>query len=228
VYGATQACLSRPILSLVPRPVFLDVDNTLLDNDAAKAALEWRISAAVARAVAQRFWQLYEIVRDANDYVDFPETIARLAAERPKEAATIARILDELPYRSFLYPAALETIERLWRDATPVILSDGDPVFQRRKIERAGLTAAVRGNVLIYVHKEQRLAEMLHRFTGPRPVFVDDKARILGQIERQLPDAVTVHVLQGRYASEPVGAGDPEPDLEIARIADLPDAIAKA
>lgn len=207
--------------------MFLDVDNTLLDNDAAKAALGSRIAAAVPSDVARRFWELYQAVRDAKDYVDFPATLARLAAERPADAARIERILDELPYRDFLYPGALETIERLWRDSTPVILSDGDPAFQPRKIERAGLAAAVRGNVLIYVHKEERLAELTRRFPGRRPVFVDDKARILGHVERQLPDAVTVHVLQGRYAPEPVDPGDPRPDLEIARIADLPDALAR-
>jgi FMN phosphatase YigB (HAD superfamily) len=208
------------------RPVFLDVDNTLLDNDAAKAALESRIADAVAPEVATRFWDLYERVRDAKDFVDFPETIRQLAIEQPVAAARVSGILDALPFREFVYPGAFDTIGRLWRVATPVILSDGDPVFQPRKIERAGLAAAVRGNVLIYVHKEERLAEVTARFPGPRPVFVDDKARILGHVERQLPDAVTVHVAQGRYASEPVDAGDPPPDLEIVSIADLPEAIA--
>ena len=208
------------------RAVFLDVDNTLLDNDAAKAMLEARIAAAVPADVADRFWQQYESVRDAEDYVDFPATVARLAAEHQTDASRIERILDELPYPDFVYPGALEAIERLWRMAmTPVILSDGDPVFQPRKIARAGLAAAVRGNVLIYVHKEQQLAELTRRFPGPRPVFVDDKARILGHVERQLPDAVTIHVRQGRYAAEPVDPGDPPPDLEIARIADLDRAI---
>ncbi|MDP9320619.1 MAG: HAD family hydrolase, partial [Chloroflexota bacterium] len=171
------------------------------------------------------FWELYELVRDAADYVDFPATLTRLSAEHPTDAARIERILDQLPYRDFVYPGALETIERLWRIATPVILSDGDPVFQPRKIERAGLAAAVRGNVLIYVHKEERLADVTRRFGGPRPIFVDDKARILGRVERQLSDAVTVHVRQGRYASEPVDAGDPPPDIEIEHIADLDRAI---
>ncbi len=207
------------------RPVFLDVDNTLLDNDAAKATLEARIAESVAAPVALRFWELYELVRDAADYVDFPATLTRLSAEHPTDAARIERILDQLPYRDFVYPGALETIERLWRIATPVILSDGDPVFQPRKIERAGLAAAVRGNVLIYVHKEERLADVTRRFGGPRPIFVDDKARILGRVERQLSDAVTVHVRQGRYASEPVDAGDPPPDIEIEHIADLDRAI---
>lgn len=208
------------------RAVFLDVDNTLLDNDAAKATLEARIAAAVPAQVADRFWQLYESVRDAEDFVDFPVTLSRLAAEHQSDASRIERILDELPYPDVVYPGALEAIERLWRKGmTPVILSDGDPVFQRWKIARAGLAVAVRGNVLIYVHKEEHLAELARLFPGPRPVFVDDKARILGHIDRQLPDAVTIHVRQGRYAAELVDPGDPPPDLEIARIADLDRAI---
>ena len=208
------------------RPVFLDCDNTLLDNDAAKARLEAGIAAEVPHRVASRFWELYELVRDAEGYVDFPATVARLAGEHPADTARIERILEHLPYREFVYPGALETIEALWRSMTPVILSDGDPVFQPRKIERAGLAAAVRGNVLIYAHKEQRLAEVTRRFPGARPIFVDDKARILGHVERQLPDAVTVHVRQGSYAHEAVDAGDPEPDLEIPSIGDLNGAIA--
>jgi hypothetical protein len=207
-------------------PVFLDVDNTLLDNDAAKAALEARIAASVDRPAAARFWELYEIVRRDEDYVDFPTTIARLTGEHPLDAARIGRILDELPYRDFVYPGALEAIARLWRDWTPVILSDGDAVFQPRKIERAGLAAAVRGNVLVYVHKERQLGDAISRFPGPRPVFVDDKAAILGHIERQLPDAVTVHVRQGSYGSRPADPGDPPPDLEIERIADVDGAVA--
>lgn len=208
------------------RPVFLDVDNTLLDNDAAKAALETRIADAVPSEVAHRFWDLYERVRDAKDYVDFPATIERLSLEHAAAAARIREILDALPYRVFVYPGAMQMIERLWRAWTPVILSDGDPVFQPRKIERAGLAAAVRGNVLIYVHKDDRLPDVTARFAGPRPVFVDDKAGILGHIERQLPDAVTVHVRQGSHAGEPLAPEDPQPDIEIAHIVELPDAIA--
>ena len=207
------------------RPVFLDVDNTLLDNDAAKTALESRIADAVTPEVAHRFWELYERVREAKDYVDFPATIERLGLEHAAAAARIREILDALPYRVFVYPGALRMIERLWRAWTPVILSDGDPVFQPRKIERAGLAAAVRGNVLIYAHKDDRLADITARFERPRPVFVDDKARILGHIEREMPDAVTVHVAQGSHASEPLAPDDPPPQIEIAHIADLPDAI---
>ena len=207
-------------------PVFLDVDNTLLDNDAAKAALEARIELAVEPLVARRFWELYDAVRRAEDYVDFPATIERLRLEAPADAARVAQILDELPYEQFVYPGALDMIERLWRSFVPAILSDGDSVFQPRKIERSGLATAVRGNVFVFVHKEQHLAEVTARFPG-RPVFVDDKRPILGRIERLLPEAVTVHVLQGSYGQRSVDSGDPAPDLEIERIAELDGALAR-
>ena len=90
-----------PILSLMARPVFLDVDNTLLDNDAAKAALEARIAAAVDVRAARRFWELYDIVRCDEDYVDLPTTIERLRQETPADAARVARIFDELPGNRF-------------------------------------------------------------------------------------------------------------------------------
>lgn len=205
-------------------PVFLDVDNTLLDNDAAKAALELRISGSVGAAAARRFWELHDIVRRDVDYVDFPRTIDLLRADAPEAADAVDRILRDLPYADFVYPGALEMIERLWASFTPAILSDGDSVFQRRKIERAGLAAAVHGNVLVYVHKERNLAEASRRFPG-RPAFVDDKRAILGRIERQLPDALTVHVRQGSHAGAPVDPADPQPDLEIDRIADLDAAL---
>jgi hypothetical protein len=207
------------------RPVFLDVDNTLLDNDAAKAALAARIALSVPAESARRFWELYEAVRADEGVVDFPSTVERLRATHPVDATHIASILDELPYRRYLYPGALAAVERLWLSWTPVILSDGDPVFQPRKIERSGLAAAVRGNVLVYLHKEGELGAATARFPGDRPVFVDDKAFILGRIERLRPDAVTVHVRQGSYSLEPMDRGDPPLDLTIRGIGDLPDAL---
>jgi len=208
------------------RPVFLDVDNTLLDNDAAKAALGTRITDAVSASAARRFWELYEKVRVEEGYVDFPTTVDRLRASGSADASRIGAIVDELPYAEFVYPGAVDVIARLWLRWTVVLLSDGDPSFQRRKIERSGLAAAVRGNVLVYAHKERELDAATARFPGDRPVFVDDKAPILGHIERLRPDAVTVHVRQGSYGQAPVDPGDPAPDLEIAGIAELDGALA--
>ncbi len=212
------------------RAVYLDVDNTLLDNDAAKRALEDGIAALVPAERARRFWELYEIVRCDEDYVDFPATLARFRAEFPHESCSdeVAQLIEDFPYRDYVYPGAFDAIAEVWRVATPVILSDGDSVFQPRKIARAGLEDAVRGNVLVFVHKEQHLDELARRFPGSRPAFVDDKAPILGRIKRRLGDAATtIHVHQGKYAAARVDRGDPAPDVEIDAIAGLGAVVAR-
>lgn len=205
----------------MPRPLFLDVDNTLLDNDAAKAALAAGIRDAVGERDAERFWALYERIRRDADHVDLPATVLALAAEDPAGGARAGAVLAALPYAAFVYPGALELIARLWEQWVPVILSDGDAAFQPGKIARAGLTAAVRGNVLVFEHKEDHLREARGRFPGERPVFVDDRADLLGHIARALPDAVTVHVRQGVHAGRGPAPGEPGPAHTIRRIADL-------
>ncbi len=206
----------------------LDVDNTLLDNDAAKDALAGRIRALVTSAEAKRFWELYDETRTAEGIVDLPATAARFAREYAADpcAAAVLGALHDLPYERFLCPGALEALAFLWHIGTPVVLSDGDPAFQPRKIARSGITAAVRGNVLVYGHKDEHLTEVLARFPADRYALVDDRAGILARTKARLGERVlTVHVLQGHYASEPAAIS---PDIVIARIADLPAALREA
>jgi len=197
----------------------LDVDNTLLDNDAAKAAIEARVRALLPMGEAARFWDLYEAVRAERDYVDLPATVARFADEHSgRAAAKLMPMLDAFPYADYLYPNALAVLAGLRRLGPVAILSDGDPVFQPRKIERSGLAAAVEA-VFVYVHKDRMLDEVLARLPAARHVFVDDRAVILARIKTRLgPAAVTVQVRQGHFATEPAS---PPPDRVIARIADL-------
>ncbi|OLD51316.1 MAG: HAD family hydrolase [Chloroflexi bacterium] len=200
----------------------LDVDNTLLDNDAAKDALERRILAAVSEERAARFWSLYEDVRRERGVVDFPETLRRFHAIHPDASDRVDRAVLDMPYDRFLYPGALDAIAHLATLGTPVILSDGDRRYQPRKIERSGLAAAVRGNVIVTDHKEERLDEVLRRFPADHYVLIDDKAAILAEVKRRLDGRVTtVHVLQGHYAGEPPDG--PAPDVVVQRIGDLAD-----
>jgi FMN phosphatase YigB (HAD superfamily) len=206
-----------------PLVYLLDVDNTLLDNDRFKNDLEQVIAALVPAARAARFWSLYEEVRDSSgDVVDFPETLRRFRrdiADTERSPAVERAVLD-VPFERYLFPGALELVERLWTRAEPAILSDGDRVYQPMKIARAGLLLAVRGNVLIYEHKEDHLAEVLRRFPAEAYVHVDDKAGLLARTKLALgPRVTTVHVRQGHYAAEPPSG--PPPDFAVDRIAEI-------
>jgi FMN phosphatase YigB (HAD superfamily) len=203
--------------------VFLiDVDNTLLDNDRAKADVARAIQGLVGPERASRFWSLYEEVRDECGVVDYPETLRRFRRVFREEShlADVDRVVLGVPFERYLFPGALEVIARLWQHGEPAILSDGDRVYQPMKIARAGLLLAVRGNVLVYEHKEDHLAEVQRRFPAARYAHIDDKAALLARTKASLGDRVTtVHVLQGSYAAE--GPSGAPPDIVVARIADL-------
>lgn len=200
----------------------LDVDNTLLDNDRVKRDIADAIAGLVATDRATRFWSLYEAVRKDERVVDFPETLRRFRRAFPDEprAEEVDRAVLSVPFERYLFPRALDVIARLWTLGDVAIVSDGDRVYQPTKIARAGLLFATRGNVLVYEHKEDHLAEVQRRFPAGRYVHVEDKAALLARTKTGLGSrATTVHVRQGHYASEPPSG--PPPDITIERIADL-------
>lgn len=203
--------------------VFLiDVDNTLLDNDRAKADVARAIRELVGPDRAARFWSLYEEVRDEYGVVDYPETLRRFRRAFPEESrlTDVDRTVLDVAFERYLYPRALDVIAHLWRLGEPAILSDGDRVYQPMKIERSGVLLAVRGNVLVYEHKEDHLAEVQRRFPAAHYVHIDDKAALLTRTRASLGDRVTtVHVRQGHYATE--GASSAPADVVVERIADV-------
>ena len=206
-----------------PAVYILDVDDTLLDNDALKADLDARLGALLGHARLARFWHIYEEVRADTGAVDYPLTLERFAPELADEAllARIRAIIFEYPFDRCLYPAALDTVRYLREIAFPAIVSDGDAVYQPLKIERSGLAAAVEGHVLVYVHKEEHLDEVMAHWPAPFYVMVDDKARILAATKAVYPARfVTVHVRQGHYGLDPQRF-DPPPDVTLDTIGDL-------
>jgi FMN phosphatase YigB (HAD superfamily) len=200
----------------------LDVDNTLLDNDRVKKDIRDAVASLVAVDPASRFWSLYEEVRDEEGVVDFPETLRRFRRAFPDEprAEDVDRAVLGRPFERYLYPRATLVIAHLWTLGEVAILSDGDRVYQPAKIARAGLLMATRGNVLVYEHKEDHLAEVQRRFPARHYVHIDDKAALLGRTKVGLGSrATTIHVRQGHYASE--APSGPLPDIAVDRIADL-------
>jgi FMN phosphatase YigB (HAD superfamily) len=210
------------------RVVFLfDVDNTLLDNDRVTADLKRHLEAQVGPERAGRYWALFEELRAELGYADYLGALQRYRIEHPRDPnlLTVSRFLVNYPFANRLYPNSLDVIERVRAWGPAVILSDGDVVFQPRKIDRSGLFEAVDGNVLIYVHKEKELDDVAARFPAEHYVLVDDKLRILAAVKAAWgPLVTTVFPRQGHYALDPANlAKYPPADIAIDRIGDLLD-----
>ena len=203
----------------------LDVDNTLLDNDAVAADLRRHLTDAFGEERGERYWQFFEELRSELGYADYLGALQRFRLAYPRETRLleISSFLVHYPFADRLYPGALDAIARLRERGRTVILSDGDVVFQPLKVERSGIGQAVGGEVLIYVHKEQELDDVEARYPADRYVLVDDKLRILHAVKQVWGERVTtVFPRQGHYALDPEQvAAYPPADLTIERIGEL-------
>ena len=205
--------------------VFLfDVDNTLLDNDRVISDLRSHLDHEVGAVRASRYWDAFEQLRDQMGYADYLGALQRFRSEYPHEIKllTVSRFLVNYPFANRLFPGSLDAIEHVAAFGTAVILSDGDVVFQPRKVERSGLSEAVEKRVLIYIHKEEELDDVERRHPAEHYVLVDDKVRILTAVKGRWGKRVTtVFPRQGHYAHAADVASYPQPDITIERIADL-------
>jgi FMN phosphatase YigB (HAD superfamily) len=208
------------------RVVFLvDVDNTLLDNDHIAADLKRHLEREVGRERQERYWAIFEELRTELGYADYLGALQRYRVEHPRDShvLTVSSFMVNYPFANRLYPNSLDVLERFRGWGPTVILSDGDAVFQPRKIERSGLRDAVEGNVLIYIHKERELDDVEQRYPADHYVLVDDKLRILTAVKRAWDRRVTtVFPQQGHYAHDPRElAVNPPADVTVERIGDL-------
>ncbi len=206
--------------------VFLfDVDNTLLDNDRVVQDLSRFLDREFGAQRRQRYFAIFEELRSELGYADYLGALQRYRIEYPTDPKLLAvsPFLVDYPFANRLFPNALDAIEHSRQWGLPVILSDGDVVFQPRKVERSGIGEAVAGNVLIYIHKDQMLADVEARFPADHYVLVDDKVRILGAVKKQWGQKLTtVFPRQGHYAFDLEAIRSyPTPDITIERIGDL-------
>ena len=203
----------------------VDVDNTLLDNDGVQQDLKDHLERAYGRDARDRYWRILEDLFLELGYRDYLGALQRFRGEHPREVEllSMSAYLIDYPFAGRLYPSALKVLSRLKSLGSTVILSDGDVVFQPRKVKRAGLSDAVDGRVLIYIHKEEALDDVERRFPAEHYVLVDDKLRILTAVKRFWGDRVTtVFARQGSYALDPQIVGAlPPPDFTIEGIGDL-------
>ena len=207
------------------RVVFLfDVDNTLLDNDRIAADLKRHLTREIGPERQERYWVIFEALRAELGYADYLGALQRYRLEDPHDPRlfAISSFLVDYPFANRLYPGSLDVLEHAAVRGKTVILSDGDVVFQPRKIERSGLFDAVEGRILVYVHKERELDDVERRYPADHYVLMDDKVRILTAVKKVWGGHLTtVFPRQGHYANDPSVAGYPRPDVTIERIGDM-------
>ena len=206
--------------------VFLfDVDNTLIDNDRVAADLKRHLKETVGEGCAQRYWDIFEKLRTELGYADYLGALQRYRVEQPREPKLleVSYFMINYPFANRLYPESLDAVEHAKQLGRAAILSDGDVVFQPRKVDRSGLYDMFEGHVLIYVHKEAELADVEAKYPADRYVMVDDKVRLLAAIKEYWGERVTtVFPRQGHYAlDEKLVAQYPKPDITLERIGEL-------
>jgi FMN phosphatase YigB (HAD superfamily) len=213
-------------MTKTPNIVFLfDVDNTLIDNDHVQADLSKHLEQTYGAAARDRYWEIFEELRTELGYADYLGALERYRVEeihRP-DVLRMSSWLVDYPFADRLFPGALDAVKHVAQWGTTVILSDGDAVFQPRKVERSGLWGAFGDRVLIYIHKEQELEQVERLYPADHYVLIDDKLHILSVVKKIWGERVTtVFPKQGHYAFDAkILANHPAADIEIARIGDL-------
>lgn len=206
--------------------VFLfDVDNTLLDNDRVTVDLRKHLAGRFGAEKCARYFSIFEQLRAELGYADYLGALQRYRLESLDDPSLlmVSSFLVDYPFANRLYPGSLDALEHVRQWGPTVILSDGDVVFQPRKVRRSGLWEAVEGRVLIYIHKEQMLDEVERHYPARRYVMVDDKLRILAAMKSIWGERLTtVFPRQGHYALDPKNlAAYPPADITVERIGDL-------
>lgn len=206
----------------------LDVDNTLLDNDRVIHDLRQHLEQVFGSASAERYWAFFEQLRSELGYADYLGALQRYRMDEGDDAQSDPRLLEmstfliDYPFADRLYVGSLAVIEKLQAFGTTVLLTDGDVVFQPRKVQRSGLWRAVDGQVLIYLHKERMLHAVQQRYPARHYVMVDDKLRILAAMKQSLGVRLTtVFARQGHYATDPMNTAKyPRADISLDCIGD--------
>jgi FMN phosphatase YigB (HAD superfamily) len=204
----------------------MDVDNTLLDNDRVVRDLMRFMDRELGHERQQEYWEIFETLRSELGYADYLGALQRYRTKHPRDTnvLTVSSFLIDYPFANRLFPGSLDVVERARSWGRGVILSDGDVVFQPRKIERSGLLESVDRSILIYVHKEAELEDVERRYPAEHYVMVDDKLWLLHAIKAHWGARVTtVWPKQGHYVTDARVKALPPPDVTVERIGDVLD-----
>ena len=220
-----EADSAEPMITMHDLVFLFDVDNTLLDNDRVQTDLAAYLTKTFGVDACKLYWDIFEQLRSELGYADYLGALERFRLEQMHDPRVLRMScwLVDYPFADRLYAGALEAVKHVRQWGPAVILSDGDAVFQPRKVERSGLWAAFEDRVLIYVHKEQELAEVERLYPAKRYVMIDDKLRILNAMKQVWGERVTsVFPRQGHYAHDPQILADcPPADIQLDHINEL-------
>ncbi len=212
----------------MPTLVFLiDVDNTLIDNDFVKSDLDEHIKVQMGETVTSRFWELYERAREESGVVNIPLALKWLREKTPLSELDeqtylhVHSLFDNYPFFSVLYPHSLETLRYLRTLGLTVIVSDGDFYFQAEKIFNSAIAETVEGRVLLYIHKQEHLQEIMKQYPADHYAMIDDKPQILAESKLLLGNKLTtIFVQQGKYAAD-LKPDNFTPDMIVQHIGDI-------
>lgn len=209
---------------MFPVATLFDVDNTLLDNDRVVQDLMRHMDRELGHERQQEYWRAFEALRSELGYADYLGALQRYRVKHPRDshALIVSSFLINYPFANRLFPESLDVVEHARQWGPTVIVSDGDVVFQPRKIERSGLFETVERNILIYIHKERELDDVERRYPAERYIMVDDKLWLLHAIKRYWgPRVTTVWPKQGHYVTDDRVRTLAAPDVTLERIGDL-------
>jgi FMN phosphatase YigB (HAD superfamily) len=227
VAGITRSCEKKNMTEPSELVFLLDVDNTLLDNDRIVTDIGNRLAHEFGDENRLRYWKIFETLRTELGYVDYLGALQRYRLDATTDTSLLmmSSFLLDYPFADRLFPGVLEMLASLRSWGKTVIVSDGDIVFQPRKIQRSGLWDAVEGRVLIYRHKEQMLEDIERQFPAAHYVMADDKLQILAAMKVIWGNRLTtVFPRQGHYALDPANiVGYPSADISLDHIGDLAD-----
>jgi len=201
-----------------------DVDNTLLDNDRVVQDLMRHVDRELGHERQQEYWEIFETLRNELGYADYLGALQRYRMQHPRDshALIVSSFLINYPFANRLFPESLDVVDHARRWGPAVIVSDGDVVFQPRKIERSGLYDIVEHNILIYVHKELELDDVERRYPAEHYVMVDDKLWLLHAVKQHWgPRVTTVWPKQGHYVTDRRIETLPPPDVTLRRVGEL-------
>lgn len=200
---------------------FIDVDNTLLNNDHIKEEIKRSLVAVLGEDEASHFWKHHDAFRTEQKLVDFPRIIKQYCDHHYKDRCEIIfmEVFDTIEFTHALFPQAKAVLKHLKTLGIVSLFTEGDSVYQKMKIEKSGLSRFV-DNIFLFENKLVHLSEVIERFRDNKKVFIDDHAEILVKIETAYPEVVTVEILQGHYSTID-HKEHRELDKKLARITDL-------